>query len=87
MGSEDTAALDFAKKFNKPRLVYKFFSRIPFLAQYSVSRGQNLSQNLNELHMKNTIFLFIAALSFSAAVSAQSTVDSIHSKYQMQPMP
>ena len=37
--------------------------------------------------MKNTIFLFIAALFFSAAVNAQSTVDSIHAKYQLQPMP
>lgn len=37
--------------------------------------------------MKNTIFLFIAGLLFSAAVSAQSTVDSIHAKYQLQPMP
>src|SRR5215203_1089684 len=37
--------------------------------------------------MKNTIFLFIAALFFSAAVNAQSTVDSIRSKYQLQPMP
>ena len=37
--------------------------------------------------MKNTIFLFIAALVFSATVSAQNTVDSIRSKYQLQPMP
>jgi len=37
--------------------------------------------------MKNTIFLFLAALLFTAAVSAQSTVDSIHAKYQLQPMP
>lgn len=37
--------------------------------------------------MKNKIFLFIAALFFTAAVNAQSTVDSIHAKYQMQPMP
>ncbi|MGZ3847260.1 MAG: hypothetical protein ACXVBK_16685 [Flavisolibacter sp.] len=37
--------------------------------------------------MKNAIFLFIAALFFTASVSAQSTVDSIHAKYQMQPMP
>jgi hypothetical protein len=37
--------------------------------------------------MKNTIALFIAALFFTAAVNAQSTVDSIHAKYQMQPMP
>lgn len=37
--------------------------------------------------MKNTIFLFIAALFFAASVNAQSTVDSIHAKYQLQPMP
>ena len=37
--------------------------------------------------MKNTIFLFIAALLFGAAVNAQSTVDSIKAKYQLQPMP
>lgn len=37
--------------------------------------------------MKNTIFLFIASLFFTAAVNAQSTVDSIHAKYQLQPMP
>ncbi len=37
--------------------------------------------------MKNTIFLFVAALFFTASVNAQSTVDSIHAKYQMQPMP
>ncbi|HWI92343.1 MAG TPA: hypothetical protein VNT20_13765 [Flavisolibacter sp.] len=37
--------------------------------------------------MKNTIALFVAALFFTAAVNAQSTVDSIHAKYQMQPMP
>lgn len=37
--------------------------------------------------MKNVLFLFIAALFFTAAVNAQSTVDSIHAKYQMQPMP
>lgn len=37
--------------------------------------------------MKNAIFLFIAALFMSVAVNAQSTVDSIHAKYQMQPMP
>ena len=49
--------------------------------------GQNLSQKLNDINMKNTIFLFIAALLFTASVNAQSTVDSIHAKYQMQPMP
>jgi hypothetical protein len=37
--------------------------------------------------MKNTIFLFIAALFITVSVSAQSTVDSIRAKYQMQPMP
>lgn len=37
--------------------------------------------------MKNTIFLFIAALFVTASVSAQSTVDSIRAKYQLQPMP
>ena len=37
--------------------------------------------------MKNTIFLFIATLVLSVAVSAQSTVDSIKAKYQLQPMP
>ena len=37
--------------------------------------------------MKNTIFLFIAALFVTATVSAQSTVDSIRAKYQLQPMP
>ena len=37
--------------------------------------------------MKNTIFLFIAALLFGASVNAQSTVDSINAKYQLLPMP
>jgi hypothetical protein len=37
--------------------------------------------------MKNTLFLAIAALCFSATVSAQSTVDSIRAKYQLVPMP
>jgi len=37
--------------------------------------------------MKNTIFLFIATLFITLSVSAQSTADSIHAKYQMQPMP
>ena len=37
--------------------------------------------------MKNTIFFFIAALFISVSASAQSTVDSIRSKYQLQPMP
>lgn len=49
--------------------------------------GQNLSQKLNDNNMKNVIFLFIAALLFTATVNAQSTVDSIQAKYQMQPMP
>ncbi len=37
--------------------------------------------------MKNTIFLFIAALFVTVSVTAQSTVDSIRAKYQLQPMP
>jgi hypothetical protein len=37
--------------------------------------------------MKNTFFLFVAALLFSVAASAQSTVDSINAKYKMLPMP
>jgi hypothetical protein len=37
--------------------------------------------------MKNTLFLFIAALFFSASVNAQSTVDSIAAKYHLLPMP
>src|SRR4051812_13946908 len=37
--------------------------------------------------MKNTLFLFIAALFFSASVHAQSTVDTIESKYKLLPMP
>lgn len=37
--------------------------------------------------MKNTIFVAIIALFFSTALSAQSTVDSITAKYQLQPMP
>lgn len=37
--------------------------------------------------MKNAIFLFIAALFITASLNAQSTVDSIRAKYQMQPMP
>lgn len=37
--------------------------------------------------MKNTIFLIVAAISFSLTVSAQSTVDSIKAKYQLAPMP
>jgi len=37
--------------------------------------------------MKNTMFLLAAALLFSVAVNAQSTVDSIRAKYQLQPMP
>lgn len=37
--------------------------------------------------MKNFFFLLIAALFMTAAVNAQSTVDSIQAKYQMQPMP
>jgi hypothetical protein len=37
--------------------------------------------------MKNTLFLFIAALFFGASVNAQSTVDSISAKYHLLPMP
>ncbi|HEU4470384.1 MAG TPA: hypothetical protein VFR58_04815 [Flavisolibacter sp.] len=37
--------------------------------------------------MKNTIFVLAAAMFASASVNAQSTVDSIRSKYQMQAMP
>ena len=37
--------------------------------------------------MKNTFFLLIAAFLVSASVNAQSTVDSIRAKYQMQAMP
>jgi hypothetical protein len=37
--------------------------------------------------MKNTFFLAVAALLFSVAVSAQSTVDSIAAKYKLLPMP
>ena len=37
--------------------------------------------------MKNTIFLFLAALFITATVNAQSTVDSIKAKYTLQPMP
>src|SRR5215216_3765307 len=37
--------------------------------------------------MKNTIFLFLAAVLFTASVQAQSTVDSIAAKYKLMPMP
>ena len=37
--------------------------------------------------MKNRIFLFVAALFVGIAVNAQSTSDSIASKYQLLPMP
>ena len=37
--------------------------------------------------MKNTIFLAIAAMFFSIAAKAQSTVDSIEAKYKLLPMP
>lgn len=40
--------------------------------------------------MKNTMFLSLAALALTAAAgtaNAQSTVDSIEAKYQLQPMP
>jgi len=37
--------------------------------------------------MKNTFLLAVAALFFSVAVNAQSTVDSIAAKYKLLPMP
>src|SRR6187200_2688803 len=37
--------------------------------------------------MKNRIFLLLAAFLFTAAVQAQSTVDSIAAKYKLVPMP
>lgn len=37
--------------------------------------------------MKNFFFLFVSAFLITATLKAQSTVDSIHSKYQLQPMP
>jgi hypothetical protein len=37
--------------------------------------------------MKNTFFFFLAAVLLSATAGAQSTVDSIRSKYQLLPMP
>jgi hypothetical protein len=37
--------------------------------------------------MKNTIFSILTVLFFSVAVNAQSTVDSIRSKYTLLPMP
>ena len=37
--------------------------------------------------MKNTLFLFLAAFLFATAVNAQTTVDSIQSKYTLLPMP
>jgi hypothetical protein len=37
--------------------------------------------------MKNTLFLFLAALLISAGLNAQTTVDSIRSKYKLLPMP
>ena len=37
--------------------------------------------------MKNTIIAFIAALFLGLGVQAQSTVDSIASKYHLLPMP
>lgn len=37
--------------------------------------------------MKNTIFLVLAALLFTATVQAQTTVDSIAAKYKLIPMP
>jgi hypothetical protein len=37
--------------------------------------------------MKNAIFLFLSAFGFTAAVNAQTTVDSIRAKYTLLPMP
>ena len=37
--------------------------------------------------MKNTIFLFLAAVLFTVSVQAQTTVDSIAAKYKLVPMP
>ena len=37
--------------------------------------------------MKNTFFLVLAALLFTASVQAQTTVDSIAAKYKLIPMP
>src|SRR5215218_3672979 len=37
--------------------------------------------------MKNAICLFLAALFITVTVNAQTTVDSIKAKYQLQPMP
>lgn len=37
--------------------------------------------------MKNTIFFLMATMFITATVHAQSTVDSIHAKYQLKPMP
>lgn len=37
--------------------------------------------------MKNFFFLLVSAFLITATVKAQSTVDSIHAKYQLQPMP
>jgi hypothetical protein len=37
--------------------------------------------------MKNALFLAIAAMFFSVALRAQSTVDSIEAKYKLLPMP
>lgn len=37
--------------------------------------------------MKNFFFLLVSAFLITATVNAQSTVDSINAKYQLQPMP
>jgi hypothetical protein len=49
--------------------------------------GQKLFPTYKRKRMKNTFFLAIAALFFSASASAQSTVDSIAAKYKLLPMP
>jgi hypothetical protein len=63
-----------------------FFTYFESLAQYSVIRAKTFP-HLKSLCMKNKLFLFIATVFVAAAVNAQSTADSIRSKYQLQAMP
>lgn len=63
------------------------FPHFEFLAQYCVIRAETFSNTLINSRMKNTIFLALAALLFTASVQAQSTVDSIAAKYKLVPMP
>ena len=51
------------------------------------NEGRKEFPTYNLDNMKNTFFLAIAALLFSVAVNAQSTVDSIAAKYKLLPMP